>query len=453
MKKQMKKILYTLALCSLFPFTGGSKEVTPEEAVRVASERGKALAGDDFPSQVQHIRSVEKDGKKCYYIIQFQPEGWALVAADDQASPLLGYSPTGRFYADEQPPAMQGWLDQYATEIKSLASRPIQKRHEAWDRKFLQTRASAKVEPIIQVKWDQSSPFNNYCPKNEKGEKALVGCVAVALAQAMSVFQQPEKPNGRNGYTDDDFGLVNVNYDREAPYNWEAILTASDGNSETARLLYHCGVAVNMDYGKSASGSYCTRIPKALTSYFSYSLSTVKYYKRDSYTGNWTDLIVEELAAGRPVIYDGANDKGTSAHAFNLDGFDGSGSFHVNWGWRGKNNGYFTLENLNDGNFNYLNNHGVVVGIVPLSGSSHVEPAVTPLVRLSAGAQGGYTLESSETGRYRVHDMKGNQVADGLFQAGSQAFMPAASLSPSVYIIIFSYGGKETTQKFIIHTK
>jgi hypothetical protein len=452
MKKmnEMKKILCGVLLCALFPFIIAAGEVSREDAIRVAADKCSTLAGDNFHAQVKQVRLVEKDGQNCYYIIHFQPEGWALVSADDRAKPVLAYSPAGLFYEDQQPPAMQWLLDQYADAIRSLASRRTQRKHPAWDSETPHLRAAAKIEPLIQVNWNQSGQYNKACPVNTKGERALVGCVAVAMAQAMSVFQKPDRPVGRNGYTDSDFGLVSVNYDREAPYDWDAIMNASNANAETARLLFHCGVAVNMDYGKDGSGSYCNRIPNALKTYFSYP-STVSYYRRNSYSGDWIALITEELSAGRPVVYDGTNDMGTSAHAFNLDGFDGSDSFHVNWGWGGRNNAYFTLENLNDGNFNYLNNHGVVVGIESRGDAPHTEAQASPTFRLYAGADGAYTLEAPEAGRYRIYDLRGNQISGGTFQAGRHAFHPADALAPAVCIVAFSYGNKETTQKIIIN--
>jgi hypothetical protein len=417
----------------------------------VAAEHCAALCDGRFPGQAKQTSLVEKEGKPCYYIIQFEPEGWALVAADDRATPVLGYSDSGFFYEDGQPPAMRGWLDAYAEEIRSLDAYPGLRRHARWDQPSLQTRAGGKIEPFIQVKWDQTAPYNKYCPENVKGEKAIVGCVAVALAQAMSVYRQPARPTGRKGYTDDDFGLVSVNFDREEPYDWDAILSGANGNDEAARLLYHCGVVVNMDYGKDASGAYTSRVPAALRDFFGYPASVARYQKRRSYTGDWIACIAAELAAGRPVIYDGEDDKGTSAHAFNLDGFDGAASFHVNWGWRGKNNGYFTLENLNDGKFNYMNNHGAVTGFDFFATDAAEAPDLRPPVRLSAGAGGTWILDADGAGHYEVCNMAGSVLARGDFRPGTQTLrLPEATVA-SVYVVSFVCGEERMTRKLMVH--
>ena len=49
--------------------------------------------------------------------------------------------------------------------------------------------------------------------------------------------------------------------------------------------------------------------------------------------------------AKRVVLYSGFNE--SSGHQFVIDGYDGKGFFHVNWGWGGSEDGYFTLATLN----------------------------------------------------------------------------------------------------------
>ena len=59
------------------------------------------------------------------------------------------------------------------------------------------------------------------------------------------------------------------------------------------------------------------------------------------------DLIYNEIASGHPVAIAGTATGG--AHAFVVDGYDGDGLFHLNWGWGGGSDGYFRIEILNPG--------------------------------------------------------------------------------------------------------
>ena len=59
----------------------------------------------------------------------------------------------------------------------------------------------------------------------------------------------------------------------------------------------------------------------------------------------WENMIYNELANNRPVVYGGQSDDG--GHAFVCDGYDGNGMFHINWGWGGYGDDYFSLSVLN----------------------------------------------------------------------------------------------------------
>ena len=80
--------------------------------------------------------------------------------------------------------------------------------------------------------------------------------------------------------------------------------------------------------GSSASGEY---IGKTLVNYFGYDKSVRnefrEYYKDEA----WENLVYDELAAGRPVLYSGKVENG-GGHQFICDGYE-DGLFLINWGW------------------------------------------------------------------------------------------------------------------------
>ena len=347
-----------------------AKEVNKETAsVTAVKALHKFAAG--FSGNVQSVSPVMYQGTKAYYVVNFAPQGWVLVAADDAVTPILGYSPTGHFSTDRQPVNVQGWLNNYADEIVRVIQLKENVAHRDWkelDKAPIASRAASdKVEPLIKVTWNQTGSYSKYCPSDDAG-RAVVGCVAVAMAQAMSVAQWPEKPNGSYSYASSRYGNMYIDYDKEPAYDWNAILTGANGKDDVARLLWHCGVAVDMDYGPDGSGTQSSYIAKALKRNFGYTES-VTFYWRSSYSGDWKELIVNELKAGRAVCYNGADLKQGYGHAFNLDGYDGNNMFHVNWGWGGQNDGYFPLDGLKDAtmDMDYTDQQGVVVGIRPPS--------------------------------------------------------------------------------------
>lgn len=360
----MLKKLFISLLCLLgvWSSTALAKEVTRDEAVAAAS-RALSERTSLGQRQVAQVEAVNYNGKTSYYIIHYQPQGWALIAGDDMTAPLLAYSEEGTFDSDKKLENVNYWLNEYSRQIERNATQ-TGKREKGWEQGgYATTRAATdKISPLIQVKWNQGKPYNTYCPGSD-GNKAVVGCVAVAMAQAMSVAKYPSRPNGQYSYTSPNYGTISIDYDKEEAYNWSDILSGANGKLEVARLLYHCGVSIDMNYGPDGSGTQTSYIPKALKRNFGYP-NSVTFYSRSSYDGDWHALVLNELKSGRAVCYSGADLSKGYGHCFNLDGYDGS-FFHVNWGWGGSNDGYFSLDALRDAtmNMNYTAQQGVVVGI------------------------------------------------------------------------------------------
>lgn len=398
-RMKIKKIV--LFLTALLPVAIQAAEVSQERAVATA----QALVADrveNFNTEVQSVRTVYYEGQKAYHVVEFKYGGWALIAADDQSMPLIGYNGEGSFPEEDQPENLLGMMNWYSQQVVDNA-RLHSSRHIGWEeasRPAMSRRyaASDKIEPLIKICWNQSGSYQRYCPKDANGT-AVVGCVAVGMAQAMSVAKWPDRPIGNYGYTSATYGSMYIDYDGEPDYNWSAILSGANGNDDVARLLWHCGVSVNMDYGVDGSGTQTSYIPGALKRNFKYP-NSVRYYTRESYGDGWSDLILTELKEGRAVAYSGHDPKKGYGHCFNLDGYDGS-YYHVNWGWGSPNtyNGYFPLDGLKDlkMDMNYTSGQGVVVGIRPpseLPSDIYLSNYSVPEMKPAGTVVGTITVES-----------------------------------------------------------
>ncbi|MBD5317299.1 MAG: hypothetical protein HDS11_06505 [Bacteroides sp.] len=358
----MKKILLTAiaALC-----VGGAW------AAPVSADRAKATAVAFIKGQTGRDVTVKEvvTQNDSYYILNLAQGGWVIVSADDTATPVLGYNTRGSMSWHTVPDNMRHILSDYTREMRAIKAAGIKTQNSAWRSvgSRMMSRAGASVDPLIQVNWNQTAPFNEYCP-GSGNSKAIVGCVAVAMSQAMSVQRYPAQPQGTQTYGSANYGQITINYDAEKAYDWEAILKGTNRYNETARLLYHAGVSVEMDYGTEASGIPSNRIDRvttALANNFGYNRDELRYIWRANYAGDWESLVLNELNAGRAVIYNAVDSKGNYGHSFNVDGYDGNHMYHVNWGWGGYGDGFFTLDNLSDASMgmNYDSSHVVVIGI------------------------------------------------------------------------------------------
>jgi len=368
----MKKVFLT-ALAALCAAGAWAAPVTVDRAKATAAAFMKAKRG----SAVSVKDVVSKNDT--YYIINLNPGGWVIVSADDIVNPILGYSATGSLKWHAIPENFRGMLDVYKSEITTIKHSGLKTQDSRWKSisrpgmlRMNSRAGEGIIDNLIPVNFNQSAPFNKYCPGSTSSKnKALVGCVAVAMSQAMTAQRFPAQPQGMMEYSAANYGLLSINFDTEKPYDWEAIISGKNSQDEAARLLYHAGMSVRMNYGVEGSGipsNEVYRITDALADNFGYAASDLSYKWRDSYKGDWDALILNELNAGRAVIYNAVDNVSSSVHAghsFNVDGYDGDGMFHVNWGWGGVGNGYFALNRLESSalEMNYNAMHVAILGI------------------------------------------------------------------------------------------
>ncbi len=358
----MKRLLFfLLCICTLCGMRAAV--VDQNLAERYATDR--VMPSVPNAKGILSTEKVYQDGILVYYIVNFDPCGWALISASDAVTPLIGYNTDGFFAQSLEIPNLSAWMELYATQIADAVrmndkSLPVEDEIQR-----ISTRATADiVDPLIKVNWNQGNPYYQFCP-TIGGKHAVVGCVAVGMAQAMSVARWPKRPTGTFSYVHPSLGAIAIDYDLEDSYNWTKIIAGDDNKVWVAHLLYHCGVAVKMTYGVDGSSAYSSAIVTALKKNFSYP-DCVTFCKRDKYSlSEWKQMIIDELKAGRAVIYDAFDTKRGYGHCFNVDGYDGTAMFHINWGWGGTGNGYFTIDGLRDAHkdMDYDLCQGMILGV------------------------------------------------------------------------------------------
>lgn len=360
----MKKVLL-FSLLIVYSIVVSSKEVSMADAKKFA-DNFMTLKVKSQPIN-SNIIVFQQDKLVYTYLVNFQPEGWAILSADDRAQSVVAYSESGRFdtLGIKQLP-FYFWFEGYAKQVKEVIEGKSSQIHPSWSLNYFMKKSTTAVDPLISVTWNQGSGWNAFCPVDSRGPggRVYAGCVAVAMAQCMSVYKHPTKGVGERQYTHSIYGTQYVNYSN-AEYNW-SLMSDNQSSAETAKLLYHLGVAVSMNYGYDGSGAYSTSVPGAIKTYFDYS-SKAQHVKKSDYTveNAWEDLLIEELSNGRPIYYSGDGGDGQAGHAFNLDGVNEQRMFHFNWGWSGSYNGYFSLNSLAPGTNNFSVNQAAVIYFMP----------------------------------------------------------------------------------------
>lgn len=339
---------------------------TPEQAACVASE---FLSSRNTPA-VRRMQQAEKadavtapvaiaytqtqaDNEPAVYVFNGE-EGFVLVSANDDTRAVLGYSDNGRFDATDIPENMQFWLQMYADELARYeANKPVLKAGQVALTRSKRAAATTypTIAPILgNVEWGQGTPYNNLCP-TVGGERSVTGCVATAISQIMYVHKYPTKGTGSKTYTSESNNLkLSVNFGATT-YDWENMLPYYSNNynstqaNAVATLMYHVGVAADMDYDPDGSGAASSVALANLGTYFDYDKGIQTLPKDYMKEEDILNAIVADLEIGHPVYVSGAT-KNQEGHAFVCDGMQSNGYLHINWGWDGMSNGYFALSAL-----------------------------------------------------------------------------------------------------------
>ncbi|MBQ3698785.1 MAG: C10 family peptidase [Prevotella sp.] len=299
------------------------------------------------------------------YVFNMKGGGYVIASGDERALPVLGYSATGSFDWDRVPENMRAWLHDYGQAIEALGDMQLTNT-------TTRRAAHTKINPLVKTQWSQNPVYNAQCPTYNgqvakyQNQLCVTGCTATAMAQVMNYYQWPQGTTTQiPAYF---YTVSNVQQDLKETFSAEALPTVTFDWSNmrnrylddydrplsditeaqakaVATLMRYCGQAIHMIYSPYISLANNISACEALRQYFNYD-NTVRHVQRNGYTiDQWEELMYNELANNRPVMYSGTSDDG--GHAFICDGYDGNGLFHINWGWEGYNDNYFSLSVLN----------------------------------------------------------------------------------------------------------
>lgn len=328
-------------------------------------------------NSIAEIKPITENGKALIYIINYAKGGFLVLSAERKETPILAYSEENYFATDTFYAGIKEWKNSRVDRIKEIRKTGINPDStsikEIW--KFLTTtfaggnnfRANAlfgcgsvdpvrlavgnepaptstRVGPLLKTRWRQGCTFNTLCDViigAPNCNRAVAGCVPVAMAQIMRYHKKP------------------------TTYNWLS-MPDTIGIYETARLISDAGKSLpSLKYGATETGANSEDVRAALINSFNYGPVM-------SYTTFDPHRVVSNLALGFPVYLRGEDKAKGNGHAWVCDGYLSNKyctfstlSLSMNWGWGGISNGWYWYDNWNPSGLSFNYSPKMLIDIKP----------------------------------------------------------------------------------------
>ena len=370
----MKNYIITLLALTLTSIAVQARPIDQETARRL----GQSFVTSKFEqtrqsSELNLVYTAFSDrGDACFYIFNVGDTGFVIMAAEDHYHPIIGYSDETNFDVNNMAPALADYLEVVRQGVMEAAQTLSAQASVSADWAMLEKsgrlvsrHGGREDEYLVQTKWNQNDPYNYFCPIGDgsgPGGHCYAGCVATASAQLMKYWNHPQYGQGSHTYIPEDhpeYGPLTVNFG-DATYDWDNMPISISGDSPieqieaVAKLIYHAGVSVDMNYRPTSSGAYTNKLCEVMPLHFYYTESMTDL-ARENYTHEeYMQLIIDAIDMRWPMVHRGGG------HAYVLDGYNDNDMVHFNWGWSGNNDGWFNVDN-----HDYTEGESVIYNYVP----------------------------------------------------------------------------------------
>ncbi len=307
------------------------------------------------------LDSQPSEGDVLAYVVKYEPTGYVVVSGDDRIEPIVVFDFVSTFRWDQpevnflryflgtEMPSRKGCVEEKATRGDSVDIHPnwLILRAKLKERKSLQeVTFEVPNETVRQTDfvlwetptWDQGTNYNETVIANNGNTPGIpTGCVATAMAIKMRFHASPTSGRDQHDYCDDEGSVQfchDVDYSAQS-YNFAnmPMTSLSAPNADVGDLMYHAGVSVDMNYeAVGGSGADTSDVDDAMNDHFWYACSVD--------TDDDYDAAKLSVLGGLPVILGG------HGHAVVADGWRSSGHFHINVGYNGNCNGWYSLSNV-----------------------------------------------------------------------------------------------------------
>jgi hypothetical protein len=399
MKRIFAFVVFIIIIVSLFADTINYKQALQVTNLEIQIQEKENY----YITNVFEMR--DNNGTILAYVFHLNPKGFIAISTDRDISPVIGYSFRNNFITEDiwQNTGYQYVKKDMQLRLKAipLTSEEVKSTNRTLWRNYLEGNIESPqsrddvwppegYSPTggwVATQWNQSpTPYWNFCPLDPTNmQRCVVGCVATSLSQIMNYHHWIGDASFNNNddyystYTspaihiDDDHNLYDFpSFPELNPYLDDLKVAYANYDNITndmiSALCFGAGVSVEMNYSSEASGAYISDIYYALLYKFGYDTASYVNYISTAFYNNLQNDMMEARPANFGV-------SGAGGHSIICDGYNGTnGKYHLNMGWGGYSDGWYTLPTGMPAGFNVIDNAVINIegGTVPFNVSGLV---------------------------------------------------------------------------------
>lgn len=293
------------------------------------------------------------------YVIKLAPAGYLILNSDDLLPLVVAFSESSPLSLDDiEGNSFRAFIEKHiAQTAEQIARQPsaIAAESLAALNVVPPPVGDELIGPLLDSTWNQCHPYNLYAPADPGGTsyygyRAPTGCVPTAFAQILNYHRWPVRGKGSHSYSDTS-GVIQGSHDADFsdPYDWSAMQLSYSaygenpeaGMNAVAELSYELGVAAEADYEGDGTSSSTTFLGAQLAKHFHFGDAANR-----STQAELLPALENDLRSGYPSVVS------IPGHAVIVDGLltsGGSTTYHINYGWGGTNNGWWSANSVPGG--------------------------------------------------------------------------------------------------------
>ncbi|MDY0298870.1 MAG: C10 family peptidase [Candidatus Cloacimonadaceae bacterium] len=346
----MKKVI--CILIALFALTLNAVQISETRAECLAQNLLKA---NSISRQIGKKTTLKNEDTPLAFVYTLKPTGYLVISAQSELPPLMAYSWDSTYDSKDPVNPLQQIL---VADLTFRLQWADYSHEDAWQELEKNPQSiSMRNEYLMNSTWNQTAPWNRMCPMDPiSNTRSVAGCPAIAMGQIINYLKTLNCTrltnaddyyhsfSGRNYMIDDDFAdlrfpsflSLNDYLDRiNMAFNYEQNLS----DSLQAALVFACGTALQQIYSSQVSGTLS--VNQAFAAYQRFGFARANLLGPDH--PNLYVRMMFDLSDGIPVHLAMVTPTQDAGHNVVVDGFNDEGLFHLNFGWGGQYNGWYSL--------------------------------------------------------------------------------------------------------------